>query len=112
METSTITIDDFLKVDLRVAKVINAENIEKANKLLKVDLDVGELGKRTVFAGIKTAYSAEDLVGKLVVVVANLQARKMTFGTSEGMILAAGPGGKELWLVHPENDAQPGMRIS
>ena len=106
-----INIDDFLKTDLRVALVKEAEHIEKAAKLLRLTLDLGPLGERQVFAGIKSAYAPEDLKGKLLVVVANLKPRKMKFGNSEGMILCAGPGGKDLWVVSPESGAKPGMRI-
>ena len=112
-----IEFDDFIKVDLRVAKVISAEYVEDADKLLQLNLDLG-LDKsgapltRKVFSGIKSAYTPEQLVGKLTVVVANLKARKMKFGLSEGMILAAGPGGKDIWLIEPHAGAQPGMRIT
>lgn len=106
-----INFDDFAKVDLRVAKIISAEHVEKAEKLLKLQLDLGEHGQRQVFAGIKSAYAPEDLTGKLTVMVANLAPRKMRFGVSEGMVLAAGPGGEELWILNPDDGAQPGMRI-
>ncbi|MBF0613448.1 MAG: methionine--tRNA ligase subunit beta, partial [Magnetococcales bacterium] len=99
------------QMDLRVAKIIQAEGVEGADKLLKLTLDLGGLGQRTVFAGIKSAYDPATLVGRLTVVVANLQPRKMKFGLSEGMVLAAGPGGKELFLLSPDQGAQPGMRI-
>jgi len=105
-----IGIDDFSKIDLRVAKITHAEHVEKANKLLKLTLDLGG-ESRTVFAGIKAAYQPEDLIGKHTVMVANLAPRKMRFGLSEGMVLAAGPGGKSLWILSPEDGAQPGMRI-
>lgn len=82
----------------------------KANKLLKFQLDIGG-ETRQVFSGIKAAYQPEELVGKLTVVVANLKPRKMKFGMSEGMILAAGPGGKDLWILEPHDGAQPGMRV-
>lgn len=105
-----ITFDDFMKVDLRIAKIISCEEVPKSNKLLKFQLDLGgEI--RQVFSGIKSAYTPEDLVGKLTVVVANLKPRKMKFGLSEGMILAAGPGDKELWLLEPHDGAQAGMRV-
>lgn len=112
-----IEFEDFIKVDLRVAKIITAEHIDGAEKLLKLSLDVGfdKTGKpltRTVLSGIKSAYNPEDLVGKLTVLVGNLKPRKMSFGLSEGMILAAGPGGKDIWLIEPHNGAQPGMRIT
>lgn len=106
----TISIDDFSKIDLRVAKIIHAEHVEGAEKLLRLELDLGD-EKRQVFAGIKSAYQPEELIGKLTVMVANLEPRKMRFGLSEGMVLAAGPGGKELWLISPETGAIPGMRV-
>ncbi|UIP27067.1 methionine--tRNA ligase [Photobacterium sp. TLY01] len=105
-----IEFDDFAKVDLRIAKIISCESVPKADKLLKFQLDIGG-ETRQVFSGIKSAYNPEDLVGKLTVVVANLKPRKMKFGMSEGMILAAGPGGKDLWLLEPHDGAQPGMRV-
>nr|WP_320167378.1 methionine--tRNA ligase [uncultured Methylophaga sp.] len=105
-----IQFDDFAKIDLRIAKIVNAEHVEGADKLLKLTLDIG-LGKRQVFAGIKSAYSPEDLIDKLTVMVANLAPRKMRFGLSEGMVLAAGPGGKDLFILNPDNGAQPGMRV-
>src|ERR1700686_851669 len=111
VEGKLISIDDFLRVDLRVAKVLNAELVAGADKLLKLVLDLGELGARSVFAGIRAAYEPESLVGRLIVVVANLEARKMRFGVSEGMMLAAGPGGKEIFVLFPDSGAMPGMRI-
>jgi len=105
-----IAIDDFAKVDLRVAKIIKAEHVEGADKLLQLTLDLGG-ETRNVFAGIKSAYSPEDLEGKLTVMVANLASRKMRFGVSEGMVLAAGPGGKELYILSPDAGAEPGMKI-
>ena len=111
VEGNLISIDDFLRVDLRVAKVLNAELVEGADKLLKLALDVGELGTRSVFAGIRAAYKPGSLVGRLIVVVANLEPRKMRFGVSEGMMLAAGPGGKEIFVLSPDSGAAPGMRI-
>ena len=109
-----IQFDDFAKIDLRIAKIINAEHVEKADKLLKLTLaldsqDNGET--RQVFAGIKSAYQPEELIGKMTVMVANLAPRKMRFGMSEGMVLAAGPGGKDLWILNPDDGAQPGMRV-
>jgi len=109
--TPTITIDDFSKIDLRVAKIVNAEHIEGADKLLKFTLDVGALGTRTVFAGIKSAYDPATLVGRLVVVVANLAPRKMKFGVSEGMVLAASGETPGIYLLSPDSGAQPGMRV-
>jgi methionyl-tRNA synthetase len=103
-----INIDDFLKIDLRIATVVSAEEVEGADKLLRVILDDGT-GQRTVLAGIKSAYSADDLPGKQVIVVANLKPRKMRFGTSEGMILAAGDD--EIFLISPDSGAKPGMRV-
>ncbi|MEN8259224.1 MAG: methionine--tRNA ligase [Pseudomonadota bacterium] len=105
-----IGIDDFAKVDLRIAKIIKAEHVEGAGKLLRLTVDIGG-ETRNIFAGIKSAYSPEDLEGKLTVVVANLKPRKMRFGISEGMVLAAGPGGKDLWILRPDEGAQPGMRV-
>ncbi len=106
-----IQFDDFAKIDLRVAKIVNAEHVEGADKLLKLTLDIG-LGEKQVFAGIKSAYAPEDLIGKLTVMVANLAPRKMRFGLSEGMVLAAGPGGNDLFILNPDEGAQPGMRVS
>ncbi|MBL4584719.1 MAG: methionine--tRNA ligase [Pseudomonadales bacterium] len=105
-----IDFDDFIKVDLRVAKIINAEHIEGADRLLKLTLDLGG-ETRTVFAGIKASYQPEELIGRHTVMAANLKPRKMKFGVSEGMVLAAGPGGKEIWIVGPDEGAVPGMRI-
>jgi len=105
-----VEFDDFAKIDLRVALIENAEHVDGAKKLLKLTLDLGT-EKKQVFSGIKSAYQPEDLVGKLTVMVANLKPRKMKFGMSEGMVLAAGPGGKEIWLLEPHAGAQPGMRI-
>ncbi|WP_261833556.1 methionine--tRNA ligase [Vibrio ishigakensis] len=105
-----IEFDDFAKVDLRIAKIVECEEVPKANKLLKLQLDIG--GEvRQVFAGIKSAYKPEDLVGKHTVMVANLKPRKMKFGMSEGMVLAAGPGGEDLWILEPHEGAKPGMRV-
>ena len=105
-----ISYDDFAKVDLRIARIVKAEHVEGAEKLLQLTLDLGG-ETRNVFAGIKSAYAPADLEGKLTVVVANLAPRKMRFGVSEGMVLAAGPGGKDLWVLHPDTGAQPGMRV-
>jgi methionyl-tRNA synthetase len=109
-ETPEISIEDFMKVDLRIARIVNAEPVEGADKLLRLTLDIGT-GERTVFAGIKAAYSGKDLVGRHVVAVANLKSRKMRFGTSEGMVLAAGPGGEDIFLLSPDEGATPGMRV-
>jgi methionyl-tRNA synthetase len=106
-----ISIDDFLRVDLRVAKVLSASLVDGADKLLKLRLDVGELGERDIFAGIRAAYDPAVLVGRLIVVVANLEPRKMRFGLSEGMMLAAGPGGKDIFVLSPDSGAAPGMRV-
>ena len=105
-----IQFDDFAKLDLRIAKIIKAEHVEGADKLLQLTLDIGN-ETRNVFAGIKSAYSPEDLEGKLTVMVANLAPRKMRFGVSEGMVLAAGPGGKDLFVLYPDDGATPGMRV-
>ncbi|HEY4104144.1 MAG TPA: methionine--tRNA ligase [Polyangiaceae bacterium] len=105
------SIDDFAKVDLRVARVLNAEAIPEANKLLKLTVSLGGEHTRTIFAGIKAAYAPEQLVGRLVVIVANLAPRKMKFGTSEGMVVAAGPGGSEVFVLSPDSGAKPGQRI-
>jgi methionyl-tRNA synthetase len=115
-ETSTsdtrneIDIELFSKVDLRVARIIAADFVEGADKLLELKLDLGDT-ERTVFAGIRSAYDPAALVGKHVVVVANLKPRKMRFGTSEGMVLAAGSGGQEIFLLSPDQGAQPGMPV-
>ncbi len=110
-DSSTISIDDFAKIDLRVALIAEANHVDGADKLLQLTLDLGE-EKRNVFSGIKSAYNPEDLVGKYAVVVANLAPRKMRFGVSEGMVLSAGPGGSDLWLISPDSGAKPGMKVS
>ena len=107
---ATISIDEFQKVSLKVAKVLSAKAVEGADKLLELRLDVGDR-ERTVFSGIKSAYNPEALVGRLVVVVANLAPRKMRFGMSEGMVLAAGPGGSDIFLIAPDSGAVPGMDV-
>ena len=112
-----ISFDDFAKIDLRIAKIVEAGHVEGADKLLCLKLDLGPDSKgrpilRQVFSGIKSAYDPEDLLGKLTVVVANLKARKMKFGVSEGMILAAGQGGKDIWLLEPDSGAGPGLRVT
>jgi methionyl-tRNA synthetase len=109
-KAETISIDDFMKVDLRVAKIVAAEHVEGADKLLKLTLSLGE-EQRQVFAGIKSAYQPEQLVGRLTVMVANLAPRKMKFGMSEGMVLAAGPGGKDIFLLAPDEGSVPGMKV-
>ncbi|MEZ5557169.1 MAG: methionine--tRNA ligase [Pseudomonadales bacterium] len=106
-----ISIDDFARVELRVARITAAEPVAGADKLLRLSLDLGD-SQRQVFSGIKAAYRAEDLVGRLTVVVANLAPRKMRFGMSEGMVLAAGPGGRDIFLLSPDDGAQPGMLVS
>ena len=110
-DDAPITVDDFGKVDLRVAKIVNAEHVTGADKLLKLTLDVGEGRLRTVFAGIKAAYRPEDLIGRLTPMVANLAPRKMKFGVSEGMVLAASGEGPGIFLLSPDAGAQPGMRV-
>ncbi|MFK8047866.1 MAG: methionine--tRNA ligase [Halioglobus sp.] len=105
-----IEFDDFAKVDLRIVEIIAADHVEGADKLLRLTLDLGD-SRRQVLAGIKSAYSPEDLVGKLTVMVANLAPRKMRFGISEGMVLAAGPGGDDIYLLEPHAGAKPGMKV-
>jgi methionyl-tRNA synthetase len=107
----TCTIDDFGKIDLRVARVVAAEAVPEAAKLLKLTLSLGSGPDRTVFAGIKSAYEPAALVGRLVVMVANLAPRKMKFGVSEGMVIAAGPGGADIFLLSPDSGALPGQRV-
>lgn len=107
---ATISFEDFAKIDLRVAQIVAAGHVEGADKLLQLTLDIGG-ETRNVFAGIKSAYAPEELVGRLTVMVANLAPRKMKFGMSEGMVLAAGPGGKDIFLLSPDAGAQPGMRV-
>ena len=106
-----INIDAFAAIDLRVAKILDATAVEGADKLLALTLDVGD-HQRTVFSGIKSAYSPEELQGKYTVLVANLAPRKMKFGVSEGMVLAAGPGGEDIFLITPDAGAKPGMKVS
>ena len=105
-----ISIDDFMNVDLRIARIEKAEPVEGADKLLALTLDVGD-SQRQVFAGIKAAYTPDSLEGRHVIVVANLAPRKMRFGISEGMVLAAGPGGEDIFLLSPDDGAKPGMRV-
>lgn len=105
-----IEYGEFAKIDLRVALIANAEHVEGADKLLRLTLDLGG-ETRNVFAGIKSAYKPEDLIGKKTVMVANLKPRKMKFGLSQGMVLAAGPGGKDLFVLEPDEGAEPGMRV-
>ena len=105
-----ISIDDFMKIDLRIARIEKAKAVEGADKLLALTLDVGD-SSRTVFAGIKAAYDPDSLVGRHVIVVANLEPRRMKFGVSEGMVLAAGPGGSDIFLLSADPGAKPGMRV-
>ena len=109
-DTDKITIDDFIKVDLRVAKIINAKELEDSRKLLELEVDLGD-ETRTIFAGIKKSYSPDELIGKLVVVIANLKPRKMKFGTSNGMVLATQHDG-DIIIIQPEKDVSPGSKIS
>ena len=106
-----ININDFAKVDLRVARVKDVQMVEEADKLIKLELDLGDLGFKTVFAGIKKVYSADDLKEKLVVCVNNLKPREMRFGTSEGMILAAGDDDIGIFVISPDAGAKPGMQV-
>jgi len=110
-KAAEIEIDDFMKVDLRIAKIISAEEVEGADKLLRLKVDLGDLGERQIIAGIKAAYAPSTLVGRLTIVVANLKPRQMKFGMSEGMVLAAGPGGKELFILSPDSGAQAGQKV-
>ena len=105
-----VDFNDFAKLDLRIAKIIKADAIEGSDKLLHLTVDIGD-EVRTIFAGIKSAYAPEDLEGRLTLVIANLAPRKMRFGTSEGMVLAAGPGGKDIWILSPDEGAVAGMRV-
>ena len=105
-----INYDDFAKLDFRVVRIVRAEHVEGADKLLRLTLDLGGQ-TRNVFAGIKSAYDPEQLEGRLTVMVANLAPRKMRFGVSEGMVLAAGPGGKDIFVLNPDDGAEPGMRV-
>ena len=106
-----INIEDFLKIDLRIARIVDAESVEEADKLIKLRLDLGNEGEKTVFAGIKKAYKIEDLTDKLVVCVNNLEARKMRFGISEGMILASGDDEEGIFIISPDEGAYPGMKV-
>jgi len=107
----TIDFNDFAKLDLRIAQILKAEHVEGSDKLLKLTVDIGD-ETRTIFSGIKSAYRPEDLEGKLTLVIANLAPRKMRFGVSEGMVLAAGPGDKEIWLLSPDKGAVAGLRVN
>jgi methionyl-tRNA synthetase len=110
-----ISIDDFAKIDLRVAKIVDCKAVEGSDKLLQLTLDVGEEKTRNVFSGIKSAYQPEQLIGKLTVMVANLAPRKMKFGLSEGMVLAASAADEKaepgLYVLEPHSGAKPGMRV-
>jgi len=105
-----ISVEDFARLDIRIAKILAAESVEGADRLLKLTVDIGD-AQRTVFAGIRSAYTPDRLVGRLTLVLANLKPRKMRFGTSEGMVLAAGPGGKDIFLLSPDEGAAPGMKV-
>ena len=106
-----INIDDFTKLDLRVAKITSAEAIEEADKLIKINLNIGDFGEKTVFAGIKKFYNPQDLIGKLVVCVNNLKNREMKFGTSEGMILASS-NDEGVFLIGSDSGAKPGDKVT
>ena len=107
-----ITIEEFFKIDLRVAKVIEVNEVEEADKLIQLKLDLGEFGEKNVFAGIKKHYEPENLLNKMVICVNNLKPREMRFGTSEGMILAASNEESGVYLVSPDTEALPGMKVS
>ena len=107
----TISFDDFMKVDLRIARIANAEHVDGADKLVRLTLDLGNDETRNVFAGIKAAYDPAQLIGRLTVMVANLAPRKMKFGMSEGMVLAASGDAPGLFILSPDSGAQPGMRV-
>jgi methionyl-tRNA synthetase len=108
--TNHISIDDFLKVDLRIVDIIAADHVDGADSLIQITVSLGE-ESRSVFAGIKAAYDPAQLIGKQAVLVANLKPRKMKFGVSEGMLLAAGPGGEDIYLIAPDNGAKAGMQV-
>ena len=107
-----ITIDEFFKIDLRVAKVIEVNEVDEADKLIQLKLDLGKFGEKNVFAGIKKHYEPENLLNKMVICVNNLKPREMRFGTSEGMILAASNEESGVYLVSPDTEALPGMKVS
>ena len=109
-KSDTINIDQFSEIDLRIAKIINASDVDGADKLLQLELDVGDLGTKNVFAGIKSAYNTKELINKLVIVVHNLEPRKMKFGISEGMVLASSDD-NGIYLVSPDEGAKPGMKV-
>jgi methionyl-tRNA synthetase len=106
-----ISHDDFARLDFRIAKIVAAKRVEKSDRLLQLTLDIGS-ETRNVFAGLANAYDPRELEGKLTVMVANLAPRKMRFGVSEGMVLAAGSGETDLFILHPDSGAKPGMRVS
>jgi len=110
MTDGKITIEDFIKVDLRVGKIIDAEEVEDSRKMLKLLVDIGE-EKRTIYAGVKKSYSPEDLLNKLVIVIINLKPREMKFGTSDGMMLAT-QNNDEIIILQPEKDVMPGSKVS
>ena len=109
-EENIINIDQFMNVDLRVAKIIDAKDVEEADKLLEIRVDIGT-EERTIFAGIKGYYDPSDLIGKLIVVVANLKPRKMRFGVSEGMLLAAGDDDEGVFLISPDEGSSAGQKV-
>ena len=111
MTMEEISIDEFMKIDLRVAKIKNAKTVEGADKLIQLDLDLGNLGEKTVFAGIKNSYSCKDLLNRYVVCVNNLKPRKMKFGLSEGMILASGDDDTGIFIISPDKGAREGMKV-
>jgi methionyl-tRNA synthetase len=111
VETTLIDFEDFAKIDLRIARILEAEEIKEADKLLRLKIDLGPMGQRQIIAGIKSAYRAQDLIGRHTIVVANLKPRKMKFGISEGMVLAAGPGGSELYILSPDEGAVAGQKV-
>jgi len=110
MSNEKITIDDFIKVDLRIGKVIHAEEVEDSRKMLKLKIDIGS-EERTIFAGIKKSYTPEDLINKLVVVIINLMPREMKFGTSDGMMLATS-NQDEIIIIQPQKNVSPGSKVS
>jgi len=109
-DNNYIDIKQFAEIDLRVAKIVKASNVEGADKLLKLNLDVGDLGERQVFAGIKKSYDPQDLKDKLVILVSNLEPRQMKFGLSEGMVLASSDN-EGIYLISPDSGAKPGLRV-
>ena len=110
MVEEKITIEDFSKIDLRVGKILHAEEVEDSRKMLKLDVDIGE-EKRTIYAGVKKSYAPEELINKLVVVIVNLLPREMKFGTSDGMVLATSSE-EEIILIQPDKEVKSGSKIS